>query len=75
MAGNELTIENLEVAVEQIAAELAFLDDIAGDIRAVAVECAPYAEWDHIWWEEATEEEKKPWLAVAANIIKRIRGH
>lgn len=46
------------------------IEQIAKEIFATAVEQAPHAEWEHLFWEDMTEEEKTPFLEAASRVVE-----
>ncbi len=48
------------------------IEEIAKEIFCTAVDEAPHAEWEHIWWEDMTDDEKKPFREAARRIIQKL---
>ena len=50
-----------------------YIEKIAKEIFATAVEKASHAEWEHLFWEDMTDEEKEPFIEAARRIAQIIQ--
>lgn len=51
------------------------IEQIAKEIFAVAVEEAPHAEWEHLFWEDMADSEKEPFIKAASKIIQMLKKY
>ena len=55
--------KTMDEMIKKIAEEIIF---------ATAVAQAPHAEWEHLSWEDMTDEDKEPFLVGARRVIRLL---